>query len=366
MKRRDFFKAGAAGTLAAGGLAGAPAYAQGKRRLKMVTTWPKNYPGLGTGAARVARRITEMTDGRIAVTVYAAGELVPALSAFDAVADGTADMYHGSEYYWQGKNQAFNFFTAVPMGFLPHEHFAWIHFGGGQELWDELSARFNVKPFLAGSTGPQLGGWYKTKIESLEDLKGLRVRIPGLGGEVLRRLGAAAVVMEGGEIFPALQSGAIDAAEWVGPWNDLAFGFHKMAKHYYYPGFHEAGSVLTLGTNLDVWESLSAADQRIVQSAAEAENNTMLAEYNAHNADALRVLTEKHGVQLHRFPDAMMREFGRVAGEVLAEAAASDPMAAKVYDSFRENFLKSRRWTEIGTESYAAARHLDYPYFVRS
>lgn len=368
MKRREFLTRGATGALAAGAAAAtgglaAPAYAQGKRQLKMVTTWPKNFPGLGTGAERVARRITEMTDGQLSIRVFAGGELVPALSAFDAVSGGTADMYHGAEYYWQGKNQAYNFFTSVPMGFTSDEHYAWVNHLGGQELWDELSAPFKIKPFMCGTTGTQMGGWFRKEINTVEDFKGLKYRIPGLGGEVMRRMGAAVVTLAGGDIFPSLQSGAIDAAEWVGPWNDLAFGFYKVAKHYYYPGFQEPGSVLSLGMNKAIWESLTKPQQAIVKAACDAENNAMGAEYYAHSGDSLRVLKEKHGVQLHRFSDDILKEMGRLSGEVIADAAASSPEAGKVFASFKEAYMTTKSWTDISIAAYLKARDLDYVYF---
>ncbi|MCB1476433.1 MAG: TRAP transporter substrate-binding protein, partial [Rhodobiaceae bacterium] len=257
MDRRSFLtKAGlASGAVAASALA-TPAISQGKMELKMVTTWPKNFPGLGTGAQRVADRITAMTEGRITVKLYAAGELVPPFESFDAVSQGTADMYHGADYYWQGKHKGFNFFTAVPLGLTANELDGWVNHGGGQALWDELAGGFNVKPLMAGNTGVQMGGWFAKEIKSLEDLKGLKFRMPGLGGEVLRQLGASVVALPGGEIFPALQSGAIDGTEWVGPWNDMAFGFYKVVKYYYWPGFHEPGSGLACGVNKGVWEKL--------------------------------------------------------------------------------------------------------------
>jgi TRAP-type mannitol/chloroaromatic compound transport system substrate-binding protein len=366
MKRRDFITRSATGLVAAGAAAGglaAPAIAQGRRQLKLVTTWPKNFPGLGTGCERLAKRISEMTDGQITVRVFAGGELVPALSAFDAVSGGTAEMYHGAEYYWQGKSQAYNFFAAAPMGFTADEHYAWINHLGGQELWDELSAPFNIKPLLCGSTGPQTGGWFRNEIKSLEDFKGLKYRIPGLGGEVVRRMGAAVVTLAGGDIFPSLQSGAIDGAEWVGPWNDMAFGFYKVAKHYYYPGFQEPGSVLSLGINTGVWESFTKQQQAIIKAAAEAENAAMLAEFLAHNGDALRVLTQEHGVQLHQFPEDVLKEIGRISGEVIADAGNTDATSKKVYASFKEAYQLVKGWTDVGTYAFLKARDLDYTYF---
>jgi len=376
MKRRDFIAGAASGVaLGAGALAlsacgedkkeaavAAPAVMKKKRELKMVTTWPKNFPGLGTGAARAAQRITDMSDGELTVKLYAAGELVPPFESFDAVSSGTADLYHGADYYWQGKHKAFNFFTAVPFGLTASEMDAWIHHGGGQELWDELAGQFNVKPFACGNTGVQMGGWFNKEINSVEDLKGLKIRMPGLGGEVLRRLGAAAVSLPGGEIFPSLQSGAIDATEWVGPWNDLAFGFYKVTKYYYQPGFHEPGSTLSCGVNLDLWKSLSPAHQEIIRNATMAENNYMMAEFNARNGDSLDVLLDKHGVQLRTFSPEIMTEIGKASGEVMREVAAGDELTGRIFKNFSEFRNKAKRWSDLSDRAFMEARSLPFKY----
>ncbi|WP_413203516.1 TRAP transporter substrate-binding protein [Rhodospirillum sp. A1_3_36] len=366
MKRRDFLTGAAAtGAVAAAATASSfptPAIAQDVRELKMVTTWPKNFPGLGTSAERVAQRITKMTNGRLTVKVFAAGELVPAFEAFDAVSSGTAEMYHGAEYYWQGKSKAFNFFAAVPFGLTSTEMSAWIHHAGGQQLWDELSAGFKIKPFLVSNTGVQMGGWFNKEINSLEDYKGLKIRMPGLGGEVLRRMGAAAVSLPGGEIFPALQSGAIDATEWVGPWNDLAFGFYKVAKYYYYPGFHEPGTSLSCGVNMDLWNSLSDEDKAIVEAACTAENDYGLAEFNAHNGDALKTLIDDHGVQLRKFSNDIMAEIGKISGEVVREVGTENAATGKILENFIAFRDKAVGWGKIADQAYLNARTLPFKY----
>ncbi len=366
IKRRSFLKGAAlAGTAAAAAAASsfsAPAVAQGARELRMVTTWPKNFPGLGTGAQRLADRISEGTEGRITVKLFAAGELVPALEAFDAVSQGSADMYHGAEYYWQGKSKAFNFFTSVPFGLTATEINAWIYHAGGQALWDELSADFNVKALMAGNTGVQWGGWFNKEMNTTEDFKGLNMRMPGLGGEVLRRLGSNAVVLAGGDIFPALQSKAIDATEWVGPWNDLAFGFYKVTKYYYWPGFHEPGSMLSLGINKEVWDSLSANDQSLIASCAAAENDYMYAEFNARNGDALDTLINEHGVQVRRMSDDMLNAIGGASGEVLSEVAAEGGITKRVYDSFINFRERAIRLNKHGDQAYWEARLLPFKY----
>lgn len=337
---------------------GAPAIIGKQRQLKMVTSWPKNFPGLGTGAERLAKRIETLSDGNIKVKVFAAGELVGALGGFDAVSQGKADMYHAAEYYWQGKSPAFNFFAAVPMGLTASEMNAWIRFEGGQELWDELSGRFGVKPFLAGNTGVQMGGWFQTDINSLEDFQGLRIRMPGLGGEVMKRVGATPVTKQGGEIFQALSQGNIDATEWIGPWNDLAFGFHSIVKNYYYPGIHEPGTSLALGLNKELWDDMSPREQEIIQSAAAAENDMMYAEFTAGNARALETLTSEHNVKLKRFNDDILRRLGIVSAEVLADAARSDAMTARVFESFQNARKSAIRWGAISEQAFAHARSL--------
>ncbi len=356
--------AGAAAVIAAcdGGTTttadGAPATLSKKRTLKMVTSWPKNFPGLGTGAERLAKRIETLSDGAIKIKVYAAGELVGALECFDAVSQGKADMYHAAEYYWQGKSPAFNFFAAVPMGMTANEMNAWIHFGGGQELWDELSGKFNVKPFAAGNTGTQMGGWFNKDINSVEDFQGLRIRMPGLGGEVMQRIGASPVTKQGGEIFQALSQGNIDATEWIGPWNDLAFGFHTIVKKYYYPGIHEPGTTLSMGLNKELWDDLSPREQEIFRAASMAENETMFAEFNANNARALDTLINTHGVELNRFDDAILKRLAEVSAEVLADAAKNDDFTMKVFDSFTQARGASMRWGAISEQAFMHARGL--------
>ncbi len=326
------------------------------REYKMVTTWPKDFPGLGTMAERTAEFITVMSGGAMKVTIYAAGELVPAFESFDAVSNGSADFYHGAEYYWVGKSAAYPFFTAVPFGMTATEIAAWTEFGGGQELWDELSTRFNIKPFAAGNTGHQLGGWYKKEINSLEDIRGLKVRMPGLGGEVIRRLGGSAVAISGGEIYQALQSGAIDGTEWVGPWNDLAFGFYREAKYYYWPGFHEPGAQLAVGVNLDLWSGMSPQEQAIIRAACHQANHLSIAEYGHYNGIALEELTNKHNVKLRQFPDDVMQAAATASKTVLEETSATDELTGRVFESYKAALGRSQIWSGISDEPYMAIR----------
>jgi TRAP-type mannitol/chloroaromatic compound transport system substrate-binding protein len=349
MKRRALLK-GAAASAAAGALP-APAIAQGTRRWKMVTCWPRNFPGLGTGSQRIADSITAMSDGRLEIRVYGAGELVPAFEAFDAVREGTAEMCHDAPYYWIAKHPATPFFCSVPGGLTAQEQASWTYFGGGQELWDELYADFGLKAFLAGSGGPNVGGWFQKEINALDDFNGLRMRIPGLGGELMNRMGATTVNLPGAEILPALQTGAIDAAEWVAPYNDLAFGFHKVAKYYYAPGIHEPAPAGALTVNRAAFDSLPADLQEIVRRAAGDEALRMLAEMTTGNGEALGVLVDKHGVQLRRFPPEVYAALMKTAAEVVADTAAKDPFTRRVYDNwseFRRKMIALAPLTELG------------------
>lgn len=365
VKSRRALLKGAAGVAAAGMAAacsdsgapsGAPMVARQTLKLTMVTAWPKNFPGLGTGAERIAKRIEALSEGRITIKIYAAGEIVGGLGGFDAVASGKADMYHAAEYYWQGKSPAFNFFAAVPMGLTASEMSAWIRFGGGQELWDELSGKYGVKAMMAGNSGPQMGGWFKRDINKIEDFQGLRIRMPGLGGEVLKRVGATPVTKSGQEIYQSLSQGNIDATEWIGPWNDLAFGFHTIVNSYYYPGIHEPGTTLSLGLKKSFWEGLSDLDRLIIQTAADAENDIMHAEFNAGNALALKALVEEHGVALKPFSEAILTRLAEVSAEVLEEVAATDDISRRVYESFKKARAGGMRWGAIAERAFEEAR----------
>ena len=291
LKRRQFLK-GAALTGAAAGTSvlATPAIAQGKTEWKMVTTWPKNFPGLGTGANRFAESVTAATDGRLSIKVFAAGELVPPFESFDAVTRGAADLMHAAPYYWPNKSKALQFFSAVPFGLTCSETTAWMNYGGGQELWDKILDPFGLKGFHAGGTGVQMGGWFNKEITTTDSVKGMKMRIPGLGGEALKKLGMTIINLPGGELFAALQSGAIDATEWVGPYNDLAFGFHKVAKYYYWPGMHEGGTTLEVTVDKKKLTALPKDVQRIFAECCKAEADKLLAEFNARNGQALQTL----------------------------------------------------------------------------
>jgi TRAP-type mannitol/chloroaromatic compound transport system substrate-binding protein len=323
---------------------------------KLVTSWPKNFPGLGTAPERFADKVAELSGGRLEIKVYGAGELVPALQVFDAVSQGTAEMGHSGAYYWKGKTPAAQFFTSVPFGLTAQEMDGWIQYGGGQELWEEVYAPFNLLPLPGGNTGVQMGGWFNKEINSVDDLKGLKMRIPGLGGEVLARAGGTPVTLPGGELFTSLQTGVIDATEWVGPYNDLAFGLYKAAEYYYYPGWHEPGSMMEFTINKDAFAKLPADLQAIVRVTAAAINDDMLAEYTTRNQSALVELIEKHNVDVRPFPDDVLQKLQTLSDEVVAEVAAADPMSEKVYKSYKAYRDNVKAYHAVSEQAYINTR----------
>ena len=357
MKRRDFIQKLAVGGIATSSVLAAPAvHAKKTIKWKMVTTWPKNFPGLGTGANKLAKLITEMSGGRLKVKVYGAGELVPAFEVFDAVSRGTAQMGHGSAYYWKGKIEEAQFFSTVPFGLNGQEMTSWLHHGGGMELWNEVYEPFGVIPAAAGNTGVQMAGWFNKEINSLEDLKGLKMRIPGLGGEAFKRAGGTPVNLPGGELFTALKTGALDATEWVGPYNDLAFGFYKAAKYYYYPGWHEPGTTLEATINKQAYESLPKDLQAIVMNACNVVNQDMLLEYTARNNAALDTLLNKHKVDMRKLPDDVLDKLRVLSEEVVLELASKDKRAKKIYNSFDKFRKQVVDWHKISEQAYYNVR----------
>jgi TRAP-type mannitol/chloroaromatic compound transport system substrate-binding protein len=359
MKRRNFIKGIGAGSIATGGLlATQSAQATKTIKWKLVTSWPKNFPGLGTGANFLAKTINEMSGGRLKVKVYGSNELVPALEVFDAVSRGTAQMGHSGAYYWKGKHPATQFFTAVPFGFTAQEMNSWLYYGGGMKLWEELYAKFNLIPNAAGNTGVQMGGWFNKEINSIDDLKGLKMRLPGMGGEVLKRAGGTPVTLPGGEIYTSMQSGAIDATEWVGPYNDMAFGFYKVAKFYYHPGWHEPGSTMEAMINKDAFNALPKDLQSIVRAACRVANQDMLADYTAKNNAALQTLKTKHKVNMRVFPDDVIKTLHQLSNEVVAIVGEHDELSARIYKSFSDFRNNVIQWSEISEGGYMRARSL--------
>lgn len=336
--RRNLLKtatlAAAAAAAAAPAIAAPNIITEKKFQWRMAMTWPKVLPGLGTGAVRLGERITQITGGRIEVKVYGAGELVPALGVFDAVSDGSIECAHGAAYYWLNKNRSFAFFCAVPGGLMASEQNAWVYFDDGLKLWHELAAPFNIIPFPAGNTGMQMGGWFKNRLTSLDDLQGLKMRIPGLAGEVFAKLGGNPQNIPGGELFTSLQSGVIDATEWVGPWNDMALGFHRIVDYYYGPGFHEGGPMMELLINRQAYEALPDDLKMLVKGACATENMLMHAEYEANNARSLQELQQKQGLQILPYPDDILKAFFEVSNETLADTATLGDINRRIYESF--------------------------------
>ena len=363
MKRRGFLKGAAVAGMAGAAASSlpAPAISQGIKRWRMVTTWPKNFPGLGTGAELLAELIERGTEGKLQVTVFGGGEVVKPFDSLDAVAGGEVEMGHGAPYYWKKNVPAVQFMAGYPFGLSAQEQNAWLQYGGGQELADEIYGQMGCKFFPSGNTGTQMGGWFNKEINSLEDYRGLRMRIPGLGGEVLKAAAAKPVNLPGAEIKPALDAGEIDATEWVGPYNDLAFGLHKNAKYYYYPGWHEPGTTLDNFINLRAWESLPDDHKSVIVAANTAVNQLVLSEYVARNNDSLNTLITKHGVVLKQFPDSVLAGFSVLSNQVVNDLASSDPTSRQVMDSLLSFRKEALAWTSLSETAFTAARFL-YAY----
>ena len=352
-RRRFTLAAGAAAT----GLIAAPAVARAQKyKWRMVTSWPKRLPGPGMSAERVAERIRTLSGGRIDIAVHAAGEVVPAFGVLDAVGSGVADIGHTAAFYWQGKMPAAAFFTTVPFGLTPAEHVAWIEAGGGQALWDELYAPFGVKPFMGGNTGVCMGGWFRGELKSLADLRGVKIRSLGLGGEVYRRLGATPQTTPPAEILTSLQSGVLDAAEFVGPGSDIALGLYRVAPFYYYPGFNKPNGTGECIVALKVWNALPGDLKAVVAHACATEASYALAEMERLDAVALEALTGKHNVKLVAFPEDMVDAARKIAHAVLGELAARSTTAAKVHKSYTDFRARTAPWSRVSIEAVLRAR----------
>lgn len=351
MDRRSFIKkAGAAGLGAGAAALATPAISQGNQTWRMVTTWPKNFPGLGVGAQRLADRITAASGGRLTIQVYAAGELVPPLQALDAVIDGSAEMSHGAAYYWQNKSPGLSFFTGVPYGMTSRELTAWVRYLGGQEIWDEIYDQFGVQGFLSGDTGTQAGGWFRDELTGLDSIQGVRFRTPGMGGQVWEKLGASVTNLAAGEIFQALQSGTLDAAEFVGPYNDLALGFYQVCKNYYFPSFVEPGLATELVVDKAKYQELPSDLQAIIRDCCQAEYDAVAADFAANDPRALQTLVNEHGVQIRRFPEEILEAGAKAAKEILQSLLdSSDPLTKKTAESFVSALNIVRQKTE-GTD----------------
>lgn len=323
-----------------------------KYKWKMVTTWPPNFPVLGEACNLFAQWVNDMSGGRMEIEVYGGGELIPALECFDAVSNGAVEMGNGAAYYWAGKVPAAQFFASVPFGMNAQQMNAWIINAGGNELWNEIYEPFNLLALPGGNTGIQAGGWYNKAIDTIEDLKGLKIRMPGLGGKVLTRAGATSVLVAGGELFTNLERGVIDATEWIGPYHDYLMGFHKVAKYYYYPGWHEPGTIMEVLLNKPKFEALPKDLQEIIKSASYRSNMWVLSEFEAKNSFYLKKLKQESDVDVRPFPNEVLRKLQKIADEVILELVESDPVSKKVYDHYSAFKASISEWSSISEKVY--------------
>ena len=319
---------------------------------KMTTTWPPNFPVLGEAANKYAEWVEELSNGQIKIKVYGGGELVPPLEAFDAVSNGTIEMGSGAAYYWAGKTPAAQFFAAVPFGMNSQQLTSWLETGGGYELWKKTYEKFNLVPFLGGNTGVQMGGWFNREINSISDLKGLKMRLPGIGGKVLEKAGGAAVLVAGGEIYTSLERGVIDATEWIGPYHDYKMGFHKIAKYYYTPGWHEPGSQMEFFANKAAHDALPAHLQAVLQAASKRVQVWMLAEFDNQNGIYLDKLVNEEKVELREFSKEMLDILRGYTKEAIQEMIGDDALSKEVYESYSKFQKRTANWTELTEKAY--------------
>jgi TRAP-type mannitol/chloroaromatic compound transport system substrate-binding protein len=364
MKRRDFITSTALGAsaLALGACHRAKESDDGKSfsvnrakrvTLKLATSWPAHFPIMGTGVDTFAKRCFELSGGSLEIKVFAKNILVPAMQVFDATSAAQIDAFHSGVYYWKGKNSAFSIFGGMPLGLTSEEMITWLKFGGGYELWREMYGKFNLYPLIGGTTGPQMGGWFKKEINSLADLKGLKMRIPGLGGEVMKRLGVNPVLLPAGEIYTSLERGTIDATEWVGPALDSMMGFAKAAP-YYYTGWHEPGSILEITFNKARWEKLSEEHKAIITAASEEMTGNMLQEFRYKNAIALQELPKS--VEIKTFPKDMMDAAKIALNDVLVDESKKSSDFKRVLESYRAFEKLNKAWDDISTKNFLEIR----------
>ncbi len=364
MDRRRFLAASTvAGATAAASTLPAPAIAQDRTEWTMVTSWPRNLPGPGIAANKLAERITTLSGGRLTVTVSAAGELVPGRGVFDAVADGTAQLYHSVPAYWGSKSIGILLFGSQPFGLVAEEQIGWLTHGGGQALYDEMYARFGLKGFLCGNSGPQWAGWFRNEITSIDDYQGLRFRTTGLASEMMAKVGAAVVAMGGADMFQALQSGALDAGEFIGPWTDSALGYYQIAPYYYWPGVGEPSSAEECGISKEAYDALPEDLQQAVAHACQSLYDEVTTEYNTNHAIALQQLVSEHDVQVRRLPDDVIVALGNAAGEVIAELRENeDELVRRIVESFLAYRASMVEYMQYASGGIMNARQLDFSY----
>ena len=355
MERRSFIKKAAVGATGAAATAiAAPAIAQALPSIKwrLASSFPKSLDTIYAAAEDMAKRVKGATEGRFDIRVFAAGEIVPAFGVVDAVQNGTVELAHTASYYFVGKNKAFAFDTALPFGLNARQQNAWLYHGGGMPLLREFYKEFSIVNFPGGNTGVQMGGWFRKEIKSLEDVKGLKIRIPGIGGEVFSKMGAVPQAIPGGDIYPALEKGTIDAAEWVGPYDDEKLGFFKVAPNYYYPGWWEPGPCLSFFINAKEWEKLPTAYKEIVEAACAEANVRMMAEYDAKNPKALASLLSK-GAKLHAYPKDVMEAAFKYAQEIYADESSKNPAFKKLYEPWNRFRNESFQWAKVAEQGFA-------------
>ena len=316
-----------------------------KTVIKLATSWPAHFPIMGTGVEKFAARIKEISSGSLEIKIYPKNVLVPALAVFDACSSGQIDAFHSGPYYWKGKNSAFSLFSGMPFGFTAEEINSWMLYGGGMDLWREQYAKYNLYPFLGGNTNIQMGGWFRKPINSLVDMQGLKMRIPGLGGEVFSRMGVNPILLPAGEIYTSLERGVIDATEWVGPALDIKMGFYKVAP-YYYSGWHEPGSILELTFNKYIWSKLANEHQAMIEVSASEMNANMATEFHYENIHALQKLKSLH-VKLAKFPDDVTQAGKKALVEVIKEFSTKNSDFAKVYASIKTHLKLSKEWSDV-------------------
>ena len=356
MERRNFLKAAALG--GAGVALATPSIAASHATtLTIVSTWPRDFPGLGLSAQRLAARITEVSNGAIQTEYFAAGERVGAFDVFDEVASGNSQAYIAADYYWAGKHPGFAYFTAVPFGMTTPEWNAWVKFKGGQELWDKISGEFGLKALTCGGTGAQAGGWFNKEINSPDDLQGLKMRIPGLGGNVMSKLGVSTVSLPGGQIYENLVSGAVEATEWVGPYNDYFMKFYEAASFYYTGGMHEPGGGLAFGMNKSWWEARSDYEKAVIEACCMEENAAQPEEAAANNGEYLARLVNDHGVKTRQFNDDVWDAFGEAAEEVFEETRDHSPLAAEINDHFQDALREIGGWRAAAEIDFSNQRN---------
>lgn len=318
---------------------------------KMVTAWPPSYPVVGELAEQIAREIEEMSGGRIRISVYAGGELVPALEVFDAVSSGAVEMGHSASYYWAGKSAAAQFFTSVPFGMVQQQLDAWMYYGNGLALWNQVYADFGLTVFPAGHTGTQMGGWFNRRVSSAADFRGLKMRMTGLGGKVITELGAATVLVPGAELYPALERGVIDALEWIGPFHDRKMGFYEIARYYMFPGWQEPDALCECMINTKAYERLPRDLQLIVRAAIDRASNLVGPDMEMRNAESLEWLRANTSVEFLRYTDGTLAELLEVTRDVLSSLAAKDALCGRVYADYSAFFRRAEQWTALAEKS---------------